>query len=80
MQIMVEGLALAAFGMMRLVMPNEPLIQDITSRIMADESRHVAFGVMACSKVYSEEMSARELARARGLHHRGHAPAARSAA
>ncbi len=62
MQIMVEGLALAAFGMMRLVMQNEPLIQDITSRIMADESRHVAFGVLSLSKVYSEEMSARELA------------------
>jgi hypothetical protein len=61
MQIMVEGLALAAFGMMRLVMQSEPLIQDITSRIMSDESRHVAFGVMSLSKVYQEEMSEREL-------------------
>ncbi len=47
MQIMVEGLALAAFGMMRLQWPDEPLIQDITTRIMADESRHVAFGVLS---------------------------------
>ncbi len=61
MQIMVEGLALAAFGMMRLVMQAEPLIQDITSRIMADESRHVAFGVMSLQKIYSEEMSSKEL-------------------
>src|SRR5690606_19545475 len=61
MQIMVEGLALAAFGTMRLLMQNEPLIQDITSRIMADESRHVAFGVMSLEKVYREEMSANEL-------------------
>ena len=62
MQILVEGLALAAFGTLRLVMQNEPLIQDITARIMADESRHVAFGVMSLEKVYREEMSARELA------------------
>ena len=47
MQIMVEGLALAAFGIMRLMMEGAPLIQDITSRVMADESRHVAFGVLS---------------------------------
>ncbi|MCP5055883.1 MAG: hypothetical protein GY937_04060 [bacterium] len=61
MQIMVEGLALAAFGMMRMMMAGEPLIQDITTRIMADESRHVAFGVMALDKLYTEEMSGNEL-------------------
>ena len=61
MQIMVEGLALAAFGMMRLMMAGEPLIQDITTRIMADESRHVAFGVLALEKAYREEMSSQEL-------------------
>jgi hypothetical protein len=60
MQIMVEGLALAAFGMMRLQMPDEPLIQDITTRIMADESRHVAFGVLSLEKLY-REMTAAEL-------------------
>ena len=42
MQIMVEGLALAAFRLMRAQMPYEPLIQDITTRIMGDETRHVA--------------------------------------
>jgi hypothetical protein len=60
MQILVEGLALAAFGMMKLMMANEPLIQDITARIMADESRHVAFGVLSLQGLYSE-MSQAEL-------------------
>jgi hypothetical protein len=60
MQIMVEGLALAAFGMMKLMMQDEPLIQDITTRIMGDESRHVAFGVLSLQGVYAE-MSGAEL-------------------
>jgi hypothetical protein len=61
MQIMVEGLALAAFGMMRLQWPDEPLIQDITTRIMADESRHVAFGVLSLEHLYTKELTAAEL-------------------
>ncbi|MCA9594430.1 MAG: ferritin-like domain-containing protein [Myxococcales bacterium] len=61
MQIMVEGLALAAFGMMRLVMQSEPLIQDITGRIMQDESRHVAFGVLSLADLYTGQLSATEL-------------------
>jgi len=61
MQIMVEGLALAAFGLMKLQLPDEPLIQDITSRIMADESRHVAFGVLALENLYTKELSSTEL-------------------
>jgi hypothetical protein len=61
MQIMVEGLALAAFGLQRLMMAGEPLIQDITTRIMADESRHVAFGVLSLEKLYREQMTAGEL-------------------
>jgi hypothetical protein len=54
MQILVEGLALAAFGLMRLQMPDEPLSQDITTRIMGDESRHVAFGVLSLEGLYKE--------------------------
>jgi hypothetical protein len=61
MQIMVEGLALAAFGMMRMMMAGEPLIQDITTRIMADESRHVAFGVIALGDYYKNELTSSEL-------------------
>jgi hypothetical protein len=60
MQIMVEGLALAAFGMMNLMMQDEPLIRDITTRIMSDESRHVAFGVLSLEGVY-RDMSDAEL-------------------
>jgi uncharacterized ferritin-like protein (DUF455 family) len=60
MQIMVEGLALAAFGLQKIMMAEEPLIVDITSRIMADEARHVAFGVISLEEVY-QEMSAKEL-------------------
>ena len=39
MQILVEGLALAAFGLLRLQMAGEPLIQDITG---AHHGRRVA--------------------------------------
>lgn len=61
MQILVEGLALAAFGTLRLVNQSEPLITDITDRIMRDESRHVAFGVISLSKLYAEGMTGSEL-------------------
>ena len=61
MQIMVEGLALAAFGMMKAQMPDEPLIQDITSRIMQDEARHVAFGVLSLEDIYRNQLSDAEL-------------------
>ncbi len=61
MQIMVEGLALAAFGLMKVQLPDEPLIQEITSRIMGDESRHVAFGVLSLADLYTKELSEAEL-------------------
>jgi len=61
MQIMVEGLALAAFGVTRMQMGDEPLIQDLIGRVMADESRHVVFGVLSLADLYSHEMSAAEL-------------------
>ena len=54
MQIMVEGLALAAFGLLRLMLQHEPLIQSITERVMADEARHVGFGVLALQGRYHE--------------------------
>jgi hypothetical protein len=59
MQILVEGLALAAFGMIYQT-TKEPLIKTITQYIMADEARHVAFGVMSLRDLYPE-MSATEL-------------------
>jgi len=60
MQIMVEGLALAAFGVTKLQMADEPLIQDLITRVMGDESRHVAFGVMTLGDYY-RDMDPREL-------------------
>jgi hypothetical protein len=61
MQIMVEGLALAAFGVVRMQMADEPLIQDLITRVMGDESRHVAFGVLSLADLYRNEMTAAEL-------------------
>ena len=51
MQIMVEGIALGAFGMIEK-MSYEPLIKSITQMIMQDESRHVAFGVLSLKDTY----------------------------
>jgi hypothetical protein len=59
MQIMVEGVALAAFGMIQ-TQSMEPLIKTITEMIMLDESRHVAFGVLALKEAFVE-MKASEL-------------------
>ena len=56
MQILVEGLALAAFGFIRSH-AREPLIRDLTSHIMRDESRHVAFGVVSLRDFYREQFT-----------------------
>jgi hypothetical protein len=61
MQIMIEGLALAAFGFMRFTQVEEPLIQQITSYVMRDEARHVAFGVLSLEGLYTRELSSTEL-------------------
>jgi hypothetical protein len=53
MQIMVEGLALAAFGMMHM-MTNEPLLKKLLRYVMSDEARHVAFGVLSLQEYYKE--------------------------
>ena len=52
MQIMVEGLALAAFGMMHMV-TTEPLLKKLLRYVMSDEARHVAFGVLSLQEFYS---------------------------
>jgi len=59
MQIMVEGLALAAFGMMHMV-TTEPLLKKMLRYVMSDEARHVAFGVLSLQEFY-KELSAAEL-------------------
>ncbi|MFM8793458.1 MAG: ferritin-like domain-containing protein [Acidimicrobiales bacterium] len=53
MQIMVEGLALAAFGYLHQL-TNEPLLKKLLRYVMSDEARHVAFGVLSLQEVYSE--------------------------
>jgi len=59
MQIMVEGLALAAFGFIHS-MTTEPLLKQMLRYVMADEARHVAFGVLSLQEYY-RELSAAEL-------------------
>ncbi len=51
MQIMVEGLALAAFGFMH-ALTEEPLLKKLLRYVMSDEARHVAFGVLSLQEVY----------------------------
>src|SRR5438067_2728509 len=53
MQIMVEGLALAAFGMMQQI-TSEPLLKKLLRYVMSDEARHVAFGVLSLQEYYAE--------------------------
>ena len=52
MQIMVEGLALAAFGFIAQT-TEEPLLRQLLRYVMADEARHVAFGVLSLQEIYS---------------------------
>lgn len=59
MQILVEGVALGAFGLIHQT-AQEPLIKDITHYIMQDEARHVAFGVMSLKGAF-DHMSESEL-------------------
>jgi len=53
MQIMVEGLALAAFGFIHQL-TTEPLLKQMLRYVMSDEARHVAFGVLSLQDYYKE--------------------------
>jgi hypothetical protein len=59
MQIMIEGLALAAFGFMHQV-TEEPLLKKLLRYVLSDEARHVAFGVLSL-KEYYEGLDGREI-------------------
>ncbi len=59
MQIMVEGLALAAFGMAYQTTP-DPLLRQLLRYVMSDEARHVAFGVLSLKEFYAD-LSAPEM-------------------
>jgi hypothetical protein len=53
MQVLIEGLALAAFGVFRDMATN-PLAKQILAYVMQDEARHVAFGRLALRDYYKE--------------------------
>jgi len=59
MQIIIEGLAMAAFGNLFQI-TQEPLLKELVRYVMKDESRHVAFGVLSLSDYYAD-MSASEM-------------------
>lgn len=59
MQIIIEGLAMAAFGSL-WQLTTEPLLKDLLKYVMKDESRHVAFGVISLADYY-QDMPANEL-------------------
>jgi hypothetical protein len=52
MQVLIEGLALAAFGVLR-DMTTVALPKQILAYVMQDEARHVAFGRMALKEFYA---------------------------
>ena len=51
MQIIIEGLAMAAFGNLFQI-TQEPLLKELIRYVMKDESRHVAFGVLSLDDYY----------------------------
>ena len=53
MQVLIEGVALAAFGVLR-DSATHPLAKQILSYVMQDEARHVAFGRLALRDCYKE--------------------------
>ena len=56
MQIMIEGLALGAFGMI-YKFTKEPLLRELLKQVISDESRHVHYGVEALRDYYTKECS-----------------------
>jgi hypothetical protein len=59
MQIVIESLALAAFGDL-LHRTEEPLLHKLLRYVLADEARHVAFGIVSLGELY-RDLTATEL-------------------
>ncbi|MCB9645946.1 MAG: ferritin-like domain-containing protein [Deltaproteobacteria bacterium] len=59
MQIMIEGLALGAFGTMRHH-TEEPLLKELLRYVITDEARHVHFGVVALRDYYLNGLTEKE--------------------
>jgi len=53
MQVLIEGLALAAFGLIRNV-ATDPLGRAVNAYVMQDEARHVMFGRLALRDYYPQ--------------------------
>ena len=53
MQMMIEGVALGAFGLIR-DLTDEPLAKSLNAYVMSDEARHVAFGIAALADAYTD--------------------------
>src|SRR5512132_2453108 len=53
MQVLIEGLALAAFALIR-DFSEEPLAKALNTYVMQDEARHVAFGRLALREYYPQ--------------------------
>src|SRR5207237_1252515 len=53
MQVIIEGLALAAFALIRDY-STEPLAKQVNTYVMQDEARHVAFGRLALRDFYPQ--------------------------
>ncbi|MFZ5440388.1 MAG: ferritin-like domain-containing protein [Myxococcota bacterium] len=53
MQIMIEGLALGAFGMIQQK-TREPLLKKMLTYVITDEARHVHYGVLALSEYLAQ--------------------------
>jgi len=51
MQVLIEGVALAAFGLIR-DQSRSPLVASVNAYVMQDEARHVAFGRLALRDYY----------------------------
>jgi hypothetical protein len=52
MQVIIESLALAAFGEL-LRRTDEPLLRKLLRYVLADEARHVAFGILSLGEHYA---------------------------
>jgi hypothetical protein len=59
MQIMVEGLALGAFGVL-YKRTREPLLKELLKNVIQDEARHVHYGVVALREHFLHHISERE--------------------
>lgn len=59
MQIMVEGLALGAFGTLYR-QTKEPLLKELLKNVIQDEARHVHYGVCALREHFTKHITERE--------------------